>query len=115
MVVAPIASGLLGLWQTYVNNIVGQNVMQDLRNSLYAHLQHMPLRFFTSTRTGGMFICDNMLWSGRVTGDPSAPADVREGWTQAIDATNRAIVADPEYRSVIVPLRDGVIVALRIS
>jgi len=52
MVVAPIASGLLGLWQTYVNNIVGQNVMQDLRNSLYAHLQHMPLRFFTSTRTG---------------------------------------------------------------
>ncbi len=52
MVVAPIVSGLLGLWQTYINNIVGQNVMQDLRNSLYAHLQHMPLRFFTSTRTG---------------------------------------------------------------
>jgi ATP-binding cassette subfamily B protein len=26
--------------------------MQDLRNSLYTHLQHMPLRFFTSTRTG---------------------------------------------------------------
>jgi len=66
-------------------------------------------------RVGGMFICDNMLWSGRVTGDPGTPADVREGWTQAIDATNRAIVADPEYRSVIVPLRDGVIVALRIS
>ncbi len=52
MVVTPIVTGLLGLWQTYVNNIVGQNVMQDLRNSLYAHLQHMPLRFFTSTRTG---------------------------------------------------------------
>ncbi len=26
--------------------------MQDLRNALYEHLQHMPLRFFTSTRTG---------------------------------------------------------------
>jgi ATP-binding cassette, subfamily B, bacterial len=26
--------------------------MQDLRNALYAHLQHMPLKFFTSTRTG---------------------------------------------------------------
>ena len=26
--------------------------MQDLRNALYAHLQHMPLRFFTATRTG---------------------------------------------------------------
>ncbi len=66
-------------------------------------------------RVGGMFLCDNMLWSGRVTGDPSASEDVREGWTEAIDATNRAIAADPNYRSVIVPLRDGVIVALRIS
>ena len=26
--------------------------MQDLRNALYAHLQRMPLRFFTSTKTG---------------------------------------------------------------
>ena len=52
MVITPIVSGLLGLWQTYANNVIGQNVMQDLRNSLYAHLQHMPLRFFTSTRTG---------------------------------------------------------------
>ena len=52
MVVTPIITGLLGLWQTYVNNLVGQNVMQDLRNALYTHLQHMPLKFFTSTRTG---------------------------------------------------------------
>jgi ATP-binding cassette, subfamily B, bacterial len=52
MIVTPIITGLLGLWQTYINNRVGQNVMQDLRNSLYAHLQHMPLKFFTSTRTG---------------------------------------------------------------
>lgn len=52
MITTPIISGLLGLWQTYINNVVGQNVMQDLRNSLYAHLQHMSLRFFTSTRVG---------------------------------------------------------------
>ena len=26
--------------------------MQDLRNALYAHLQRMPLRFFTETKTG---------------------------------------------------------------
>ena len=69
----------------------------------------------TRIRVGGLFICDNMLWSGRVTGDPAAPADVREGWTEAIHATNQAIMADPNYRSIIVPLRDGVIVALRIS
>ena len=52
MIATPIVTGALGLWQTYTNNLVGQHVMQDLRNSLYAHLQHMPLRFFTSTRTG---------------------------------------------------------------
>jgi ATP-binding cassette subfamily B protein len=52
MIASPIVGGLLGLWQTYTNNIVGQSVMQDLRNALYAHLQKMPLKFFTSTRTG---------------------------------------------------------------
>ena len=52
MIFTPILGGALGLWQTYTNNVVGQHVMQDLRNSLYAHLQHMPLKFFTSTRTG---------------------------------------------------------------
>jgi len=52
MIATPIIGGLLGLWQTYTNNVVGQSVMQDLRNSLYSHLQNMPLKFFTSTRTG---------------------------------------------------------------
>ncbi|MDQ3878276.1 MAG: ABC transporter ATP-binding protein, partial [Actinomycetota bacterium] len=52
MVASPIVNGLFGLWQTYTNNKVGQSVMRDLRNALYTHLQHMPLRFFTSTRTG---------------------------------------------------------------
>ncbi len=52
MIVLPIMSGLIGVAQTYLNNVVGQHVMQDLRNALYAHLQKMPLRFFTETRTG---------------------------------------------------------------
>jgi ATP-binding cassette subfamily B protein len=52
MIGIPIMSGLIGVGQTWLNNIVGQHVMQDLRNALYAHLQRMPLRFFTATRTG---------------------------------------------------------------
>ena len=52
MVVVPIVAGVISIGQTYLANIVGQRVMQDLRNSLYRHLQRMPLRFFTSTRTG---------------------------------------------------------------
>jgi len=45
-------TGLIGVGQSYLNNVIGQNVMQDLRGALYAHLQGMPLRFFTETRTG---------------------------------------------------------------
>jgi ATP-binding cassette, subfamily B, bacterial len=52
MVAIPIVSGTIGIGQTYLANQVGQRVMQDLRNALYAHLQRMPLRFFTTTRTG---------------------------------------------------------------
>src|SRR4051794_27154397 len=52
MIVLPIVTGLIGVGQSYLNNNIGQSVMQDLRNALYEHLQRMPLRFFTETRTG---------------------------------------------------------------
>jgi ATP-binding cassette, subfamily B, bacterial len=52
MIAVPIVSGLIGIGQSYLNNLIGQNVMQDLRAALYAHLQRMPLRFFTETKTG---------------------------------------------------------------
>jgi len=52
MIVIPIVSSLIGIGQTYLNNMVGQGVMRDLRTALYGHLQAMPLRFFTETRTG---------------------------------------------------------------
>ena len=40
------------MWQSFLSNVVGQRVMNDLRLALYRHLQWMPLRFFTETRTG---------------------------------------------------------------
>jgi ATP-binding cassette subfamily B protein len=52
MLVTPVVTGLIGVWQTYLNNVIGQNVMRDFRNKLYTHLQSMSLRFFTGTRTG---------------------------------------------------------------
>jgi predicted O-methyltransferase YrrM len=64
-------------------------------------------------RVGGLYMCDNMLWSGRVTG-ASEELDVRPGWTEAIVATNRAIAEDPDWRSFILPTRDGVVVATRV-
>ncbi len=62
-------------------------------------------------RIGGYYICDNMLWSGRV----AEPRDQHDEWTRAIDETNRAIAADERFRSTIIPTRDGVVAALRIA
>jgi ATP-binding cassette subfamily B protein len=52
MIVVPIVAAAIGVVQTYLTTVVGQRVMQDLRNRLFEHLQSMSLRFFTATRTG---------------------------------------------------------------
>jgi ATP-binding cassette, subfamily B, bacterial len=52
MVAIPLVSAAISVAQTYLTTVVGQRVMQDLRNRLYEHLQSMSLRFFTDTRTG---------------------------------------------------------------
>lgn len=52
MIATPIITGLIGMGQTWLNTRIGQSVMRDLRNQLYGHLQRMPLKFFTDTRTG---------------------------------------------------------------
>ena len=52
MIAIPMITSAIGVGQTYLSNLIGLKVMQDLRNGLYRHLQFMPLRFFTTTRTG---------------------------------------------------------------
>jgi ATP-binding cassette, subfamily B, bacterial len=52
MIGIAIATAAIGVWQTYISNVVGQRVMHDLRAEVYRHLQRMSLAFFTRTRTG---------------------------------------------------------------
>jgi ATP-binding cassette subfamily B protein len=52
MVAIAIATGALGVGQTWLSNLVGQRVMHDLRAAVYRHLQQLSLAFFTRTRTG---------------------------------------------------------------
>lgn len=52
MIAIPVVVGVLGIGQPYLANVVGQRVMRDVREALYVHLQRMPLRFFTETKTG---------------------------------------------------------------
>jgi predicted O-methyltransferase YrrM len=65
-------------------------------------------------RVGGLYMCDNMLWSGRVTGE-TEEEDTRPAWTEAIAKANELIAADPSWRNTITPLRDGVVIALRVA
>jgi predicted O-methyltransferase YrrM len=59
-------------------------------------------------RTGGLFITDNMLWSGKVL----APgADDRA--TAGVAELTRALYAAPDFATALVPLRDGVTVAIK--
>jgi ATP-binding cassette subfamily B protein len=52
MIAISIATGVLGVGQTWLSNLVGQRVMHDLRAAVYRHLQRLSLAFFTRTRTG---------------------------------------------------------------
>jgi predicted O-methyltransferase YrrM len=58
-------------------------------------------------RVGGLYVCDNVLWSGRIL-DPEPDRD-----TSAIAEHNRLIAEDEAFVSTIVPTRDGVLVAVR--
>jgi caffeoyl-CoA O-methyltransferase len=57
-------------------------------------------------RSGGLFITDNTLWSGRV----ARPAKPNDRNTRAIQQFNKLCYASPDLFPVLVPLRDGVLV-----
>ncbi len=52
MVAIPVLNGLIGTWQRGLSAGIGEGIIRDLRQALYAHLQSMSLRFFTNTKTG---------------------------------------------------------------
>ena len=60
-------------------------------------------------RRGGLFITDNVLWSGRVTQQNSSEAS-----TRAIQEFNRRLYSMPEFFTTILPIRDGVAVAVKL-
>ena len=59
-------------------------------------------------KPGGVLLADNMAWSGRVADRRATDAE-----TEGIRTFTRAVFADPDFVSTIVPLRDGVLVARR--
>ena len=58
-------------------------------------------------RTGGLILGDNVLWSGRVVDE-----DPPEETTRQILAFNRRLAEDPRLDAIIVPVRDGLSIAV---
>src|SRR5579871_1337085 len=52
ILVSALVSAAIGVLQGYLNSVVGEGIMRDIRTSLVAHLHRMPLNFFTGTKTG---------------------------------------------------------------
>jgi len=52
LLLVPVVSGLIQVAQQYLNNLIGQSIMSDLRYQLFEHLQRQSLHFYTVTQTG---------------------------------------------------------------
>jgi len=59
-------------------------------------------------RPGGFYICDNVLWAGRVLDE-----ETRESCTAAIRKSTDMIIDNPNYDFFINAIHDGVLVAQR--
>jgi caffeoyl-CoA O-methyltransferase len=59
-------------------------------------------------RKGGLFITDNVLWSGRV-----AEKNSKDPRTKAILEFNQLLYASQDFYATILPIRDGLAVALK--
>ncbi len=83
-------------------------IFNDVGKTQYPKVFRLAL---TRVRLGGLFITDNVLWSGRVA-RPVARDDLN---TRAIQKFNRLIYRSPKLFTTLVPLRDGFAVCQRIK
>jgi len=81
-----LASNLIGVGETYLNNWIAQHISFDMRNQMYRHLQKMSQRFFTSANQGDIIT--------RMTSDISGVESViTNTFTSIISNTVTLIVA----------------------
>jgi len=59
-------------------------------------------------RSGGVLIVDNMLWSGRIFDASDSSAD-----TAGVRELTRLLTTSPQWTTSVIPIRDGVVVAMK--
>ena len=63
---------------------------------------------FPKVRSGGLIIADNILWSGKVV------EDKKDLDTAIIDQFNKKILADKRVECLLLPIRDGLMMARKL-
>ncbi len=62
-------------------------------------------------RPGGFIVADNVLWSGKVI----APENMQDEESKSLSAYNDMVMKDPRVENVLVPIRDGLMIARKIT
>lgn len=95
-----------------VSTLVGpfDLIYQDGTKELYTPLLD---RLVTLLRPGGLLVTDNVLWDGEVVPGFLERPRRDAASTRLIAEYNERLVAHPELLTSIVPLRDGVAIAVR--
>jgi len=78
-------------------------IFNDVDKKMYPRV--FPLAI-PKLRPGGLFVTDNVLWSGKV----AKPVPEQDDSTRAITEFNRMLYSSTELWTTIMPLRDGVAV-----
>jgi caffeoyl-CoA O-methyltransferase len=79
-------------------------VFNDIDKERYPQVMD---RAAAALRPGGLLISDNMLWFGTVLDDPPVDAS-----TRGVQELTRMLHESDDFRTVLIPLRDGVTVSI---
>ena len=96
MMVVPILTGVIGVYQRRLNATIGEGLIYDLRRDLYAHLEKMSLRFFAQTRTGELMSRLNNDVQGAKNAINETTVDIVTNLIQVV--ATLAIMAAMEWR-----------------
>jgi predicted O-methyltransferase YrrM len=80
-------------------------IFNDVDKTQYPAAFHKAI---PRVRTGGFFMSDNMLWGGRVAADAAHPT------TRGVLELTRLLFEAPNLYTILLPVRDGVSVSLKL-
>jgi len=84
-------------------------------DAIFLDADKAPLPTYLDTairllRVGGLLLCDNTYMDGRIADPDAQGSDVR-----GMREFNRLVAADPRFVSAVIPVRDGLLAAVRVG